>query len=235
MSGHSHVVGTSPQRRSLGWLECRIMKNPQAGQQEVDSLRSGCEQCIACLKELFVIHFEMDPADRLIRPDDEEFVYRLRKVLLHAKAVTGWQFDTDVMHVLAPEFRAADEQIDRIWKKIPDDQLSEYLARKENCMARMKDRFSKTERKILSSYIHPTPQRLLLAKEQGGLGEVDEVRYYYILFVLLGNLVFRYAVSLVFLSQIMNSRREGPIASVLRKMVEAFDSMSPKDCLRVGS
>ena len=35
----------------------------------------------------------------------EELVYRLRKVLVHVKAITNWQLDTEVIHVLAPELR----------------------------------------------------------------------------------------------------------------------------------
>ena len=83
------------------------MRSVQTREEAVDRLRWGCEQCISCLNELVRVHFEMDPADRLIRTDDEEIVYRLRKVLLHVKAITGWQLDTEVMHVLAPELRTA--------------------------------------------------------------------------------------------------------------------------------
>ena len=70
------------------------------------------------LKDLLGVHFEMGPADRAICAGDEEIVYRLRKVLLHVKAIAGWQLDTEVMHVLAPEIRTADEQIDLVWKKL---------------------------------------------------------------------------------------------------------------------
>ena len=47
----------------------------------------------------------MSPADRAISADDKEIVYRLRKVLLHVKAVTSRQLDAKAIHVLAPELR----------------------------------------------------------------------------------------------------------------------------------
>ena len=104
------------------------VKGLNTREDAVERLSSGCEQCISCLKDLLRVHIEMDPADRVICLDDEEIVYRLRKVLLHVKAITGWQLDTEVMHVLAPELRTANEQIDLVWKKLPKEELSEFLA-----------------------------------------------------------------------------------------------------------
>lgn len=208
------------------------MNIPKTTQQAVGYLRSGCEQLTSCLNELIDIHFEMDAPDRSIRPDEEEIVYRLRKILLHTKSVTIWQLNLDIMQVLAPELDAANEQIDIIWKKIPKDQLREFLASDKKNAGEMVRPGSKFREGLLSSYVHPTPQGLLLAKEQGGLGMADEVRYYMNLFILLGDLVFRYGVSLYFLSQLLDGRKEEPIASVMKKISQEFGSISPRDCLR---
>ena len=159
-------------------------------------------------------------------------MYRLRKVLLHVKAITGWQLDTEVMHVLAPELRTADEQIELIWKKLPREQLTEYLADDGKSVVGGRDKLFKSDKEILSSYIHPTPQRLRLGKELGGLGSPDEVRCFVNLFTLLGSLVFRYAVSLAFLSQLLSGRKEGSIASVMMKVKEELGSISQAACLR---
>ena len=75
------------------------MRPVETREEAVHRLRSGCEQCISCLKDLLSVHFDMDAADRVICPDDEAIVYRLRKVLLHVKAITGWELDPEVMHV----------------------------------------------------------------------------------------------------------------------------------------
>ena len=177
----------------------------------------------------------MDPADREICTDDEEIVYRLRKVLLHVKAIVGWQLDTEVMHVLAPEIRTADEQIDLVWKKLPREELSEYLSDDGKSVVGGRDKTFKSGKEILSSYIHPTPQRLILGKELGGLGKPDEVRCFINLFMLLSGLVFRYGVSLGFMSQLLGGRKEGSITAVMSKAAEAMDSISPADYLRFVS
>ena len=187
-------------------------------EEAVDRLRSGYEQCISCLQELIRVQFELDPHDRAIGPDDEEIVYRLRKVLVHTKAITSWQLDTDVMHVLAPEIRAANEQIDMVWKKLPKEELNEYLSDHGRSVVGGRDQLFKPKKEILSSVIHPTPLRLLFGKDLGGLRSPDEVRYFTILFVLLGGLVFRYAVSLGFMSQLQNGRCEASITSVMRSL-----------------
>ena len=208
------------------------MRIPRTTQQAVDLLHSGCEQCLSCLNELIGIHIEMDPVTRLVRLDDEEIVYRLRKVLLHIKSVVSWQLDTEVMHVLAPELRAAEEQIDMIWKKVPKERLKELVPSDGSSEVGMRGGPFQPGKDILSSYVHPAPQRLLLAREHGGLGNVDEVRYYIHLFLLLGNVAFRYAVSLDFLSQILNGAKEGQLVSVIEKLREEFGSLSSEDCFR---
>ncbi len=208
------------------------MRSVQTREEAVDRLRSGSERCISCLNELLHVHFEMDPADRVIRTDDEEIVYRLRKVLLHVKAITGWQLGTEVMHVLAPELRTADEQIDLVWKKLPKEELSAYLSDDGKSVVGGRDRAFKSEKELLSSYIHPTPQRLGLGKALGGLGRPDEVHCLVNLFVSLSGLVFRYGVSLGFMSQLLNGRKEGSIASVLLKVTETMSAISAADCLR---
>ena len=211
------------------------MNSVQTREEAVDRLRSGCEQCITCLKQLTSVHFEMDPYDRAICADDEEIVYRLRKVLLHVKAIAGWQLDTEVTHVLAPEFRTADDQIDLVWKKLPRVELSEYLSDNGKSVVGGRDKSFKSGKEILSSYIHPTPQRLRLGKEWGGLGKPDEVRCFVNLFMLLNRLVFRYGVSLGFMSQILSDGKEGSIAAVMSKAQKAMSSLSPADFLRFVS
>ena len=208
------------------------MKRVQTRAEAVDCLRSGCEQCISCLKDLLFVHLEMDPADRVICTDDEEIVYRLRKVLLHVKAITSWQLDAEVMHVLAPEFRTAGDQIELVWKKLPREELSEHLGNDGKGVVGGRDKLSKSEKDILSSHIHPTPQRLLIGKELGGLGNADEVRCFLNLFMLLNGLVFRYGVSLGFLSRMRSAGKEGPITTAMLKATGAMGSISPADCLR---
>ncbi len=206
------------------------MKGPHTREDAVERLRSGCEQCISCLEDLLRVHFEMDPADRVIYQDDEEIVYRLRKVLLHVKAITGWQLDTEVMHVLAPELRSATEQIDLVWKKLPREELLEFLADDGKSVAGGRDKVFKSGKEILSTYIHPTPQRLIHRKELGGLGRPDEVRCFINLIMSLSGLVFRYGVSLDFMSQLLCDRKDSSIETVMLKVTDVMGSISLADC-----
>ena len=201
------------------------MNSIQTKEEAINRLRSECEQCISYMKELTHAQFEMDPPDRMINQDDEEIVYRLRKVLVHITAITSWELNMEVMHVLAPEIRAADEQIGLVWKKLPKEQLIDYLADDGESVVGGRDQLSKSAKENLSSYIHPTPQRLILGKEMGGLGRPDEVRYFVNLFTLLDGLVFRYAVTLGFLFQTLEGRKEGTIASVLIKVTKELESI----------
>ena len=208
------------------------MRSVETREDAVDRLRSGCEQCLSCLKDLSRVQLEMDPHDRATADAEDEIVYRLRKVLLHVKAMTGWHLDTEVIHVQAPELRAADEQIDQIWKKTPREELSKYLARDGKTVEAGRVTMFKAGKEILSSYVHPTPQRLLLGKELGGLGRTDEVRCFANLLVLLYGLVFRYGISLDLMSQRLSGGNERSIAAAMLKATGAMGSVSMADCFR---
>ena len=211
------------------------MRAPDTRQEAIDFLRSGYEQCRSCLNEVIGIHIDMDAPNRVIQPDDDEIVYRLRKVLLHVKSVVSWQIDTHVLHILAPELRAAEEQIGMIWKKVPRDQLMKLVPEMSVSAVGKHGAYFKTERDILSRFIHPTPQGLLHAREQGGLGNVDEVLYYIHLLLLLNSVAIRYAVSLSFLSQLFSGEKEAEIASVMTRTREVLGCISPADYLRFVS
>ena len=208
------------------------MRSVETRGDAVDRLRSGCEQCLSCLKELSRVQLEMDPHDRAIGAADDEMVYRLRKVLLHVKAITGWHLDTEVIHILAPELRAADEQIDQVWKKVPREELSEYLAKDGKTVRAGRDTMFRAGKEILSLYIHPTPQRLGLGKEVGGLGRPDKVLCFANLLMLLSGLVLRYGISLDFMSQRLSGGNERSIAAAILKASGAVGSASVADCLR---
>ena len=134
-----------------------------------------------------------------------------------------------------PTSRAANEQVEKIWKKMPRKFLADYMEGEDKGIAAEAQRYAKTKQKVVSSYIHPTPQILLLSGEQGGLGKVDEVRYFYHMFLLLGDLIFRYSISLDYLSQFLNGKCEAAITLVLEKIGTEFASISPESCLRAGS
>ena len=189
-------------------------------------LRLACDESIACLKELVDIHFAIDPSDRLIQPTDPDCVYRMRKALLHVKTITAWTLDTDVMHVIAPEIRAAVDEIDDVCEEaLHDLELDDIVEEQASKSARHR---AKTNREATSFYVHPSPQRLLLPKEHGGLGPGDDQRYYTTMLDMLFNLAFRYAVSLAYLSRRLAVDEELPIASMMQRIGAVIVSVTPR-------
>ena len=61
---------------------------------------------------------------------------------------------------------------------------------------------AKMRQELVSSFVHPTPQRLLLPSEKGGFAPASDARYYSTLLGLLVELAFRYAISIAYLSQL---------------------------------
>ena len=123
-------------------------------------LSSACDECIANLDELVGIHLAIDPPNRIIQPTDPDGVYRLRKALLHIKSITSWTIDTEVMHVIAPEIRAAADEVDHVWKEAVEDLELNDIAEEQASKATQQR--AKTNRETTSSYVHPSPQRLRL-------------------------------------------------------------------------
>ena len=167
----------------------------------------------------------IDPSDRLIQSTDPDCVYRLRKALLHVSMLTAWTLDTDVMHVIAPEIRAAVDEIDNVFEEAAHDLGLDDLVQEQAAKTTL--RRAKTNRETTSSYVHPSPQRLLLAKEHGGLGPGDDRRYYTSMLDMLFRLAFRYAVSLAYLSRCMAVGKELPIASMMQRIRAVIDSVTP--------
>ncbi len=197
-------------------------------------LHSACEQCIACLRELSGIHLDIDPPTGAILPNAPHCVYGMRKVLLHVTAIFTWQVDTNVMHVIAPELRAANEQIDGFWDEAVRAMELDFLdgaVGPENRRARA---FAKRRQELVSPFIHPTPARLLLPREDGGLAPASGSRHYYFLIELLADLAFRYAVSTAFLSQLRGADTDQAIVCVIHKIQKAIPAVSPGNSLTLS-
>ena len=182
----------------LGWIASLMIG---LGRREtVDVLRSQCEKCIECLKDLMVLHLGIDSQGKDIEPTDIECVFRLRKVLLHVRAITGCQLETNTLHVIAPEIRCANEQLQKIFKRKPQVLRANYLGDENNSLVEQIRRNGKTIREIVSPFVHPTFQRLLLPVEHGGLDKPKEVACFFNIFGLLMDLSWNYGVSVAHLA-----------------------------------
>ncbi|MCQ3805313.1 MAG: hypothetical protein KTV45_14655 [Acidimicrobiia bacterium] len=113
--------------------------------------------------ELARIHLTVDIPTRVMQTSEPDWVGRLRRVLFHVRAVNYWEVTIDAAHVIAPEIRVAYEQLDAMWEHLP----------KEQCPTQIDfDWWGKeASDDVLAAYTHPTPARLALPTESGGLSE----------------------------------------------------------------
>lgn len=198
---------------------------PPTAMPSADTLHSACDECISCLSDLVGIHLAIDPADRVIQSTDAECVYRLRKALLHVKAITRWMVDTDVMHVIAPEIRAAVDQIDSVLEEVDDDwELGDIIKEQASPTARLR---AKVRRENTSSFVHPSPLGLLFAKESGGLAAGDDSWYYATMLDHLAGLAFRYTLAIEHLSRHRGTDQQSATTSVMRRIGEIMASAKP--------
>ena len=190
-----------------------------------EDLRSACDGLIACLNQLIRIHFTIDTVDRVIQPSAPDGVYRLRKALFHVRAITAWDITIEVMHIMAPEIRAALDQFDEVREetaRVLD--LGNIFEQRESKAARL---WTKMDREFVSSYMHPSPQSLLLPLEEGGLVPGDSQRFYTKVAYSLFQLASGYAVSLGWLSHRLVAGQELAITEVVRRITIVIASVAP--------
>ena len=172
----------------------------QIKQQTAELLLQQCERCIECLNNVIAFHLDIDPPDRIIEADGDEYFYRLRKALLHVSAITGWQIKSELLHVIAPEIRCANKQLEKVLMRMPESFPVTALGDKEGLAAEQIRQRGKALREIVSGFVHPTPQRLLLPIERGGFYETREVPSLAFIVWMLMDLTLNYTVSVAFLS-----------------------------------
>ena len=89
--------------------------------EPIEVQRARCEECRDVLRNLARIHTEIDAPTRRVGADEPDWVFRLRKVCLHAVAITKCEVSVDGVHVMTTELRAAYEQMDAVWKCLPNE------------------------------------------------------------------------------------------------------------------
>lgn len=171
----------------------------------VDECRQVCKGAQAFLGELARIHLTIDEPARRADAGEPQWIFRLRKVLLHVLAVNGWEIGPDVEHVMASELRAAFEQMESVWKELPAD--CRFYEDKDGWWA------NEARNGMMATYDHPTPQSLLLPAGRGGFGQGEERESYGRLASWLAHLAFGYLCGLVYLERELGYRtsRDGSL------------------------
>ena len=166
--------------------------------ESIEKQRARCEEGCEMLRELTRIHLEIDPPKRRIRAEEPDWIFRLRKVCLHAVAITRGELSVDTAHVMATELRAAYVQMDAVWNCVPGEfRLDE-----------MDDGWWAHEARtgLLATYDHPTPLSLAFPLANGGFGDIQDPKSYLRLAVWLGHLGLGYGLALAYLAQVLSAK-----------------------------
>ena len=178
----------------------------------IDKQRAQCERCRDMLRELARIHLEIDAPKRRIGADDPDWIFRLRKVCLHAVAVSRWEVNVESVHAMATELRAAYVQMDAVWKCVPGEfRLDE-----------MDGSWWATEARagLLAIYDHPTPTSLAFPLAEGGFGGIEDPKSYLRIALWLGHLGLGYGLALAYLAQVLGTEGDviSRVAELMRRM-----------------
>ena len=177
----------------------------------ITELRTRCELIRDLLAELANIHWGIDAPTRDMEADEPDWIGRMRKICLHVLAINRWEVGAGVEHVVAPEVRAAYDQMSIVWKHLPPssrlDEVDVGLWAKEAGSG------------MLATYDHPTPQKLMLSAGRGGFSTGESRLAYARLVQWLGGLVLGYGLALVHLSHVLGSEGdiEPRVTSVLQR------------------
>lgn len=163
--------------------------------EPIAAQRARCRRIRDALRNLARIHVDIDAPGRTVDSDEPDWVLRLRKVCLHAVAIAKCEVSADGVHVMTAELRAAYEQMDIVWKWLPDefrfDQDESWWA------SEAKDG--------LAEFNHPTPVSLMLPLARGGFGDLEAPEGYLRLAVWLGRLVCGYGLALAHLARVVGT------------------------------
>ena len=184
------------------------------------ALMSACEGLSDCLRELQALHLDMDGPEGSAVESKGLLSLRLRKAYLHVQSVTSWEIGHHVLHVMAPDMRAAHEQLDPL--VVPElfigDKMKSSGARGGHTSER--DR-------ILKLFCHPTAVTLIYGAGEGGLG-TDSTRELVRLVPLLGELVNAYGLALGMMGDALGHSLQSNIVSVIERAEGQLRSATPE-------
>ncbi len=157
------------------------------------------------------IHLEIDPPNNRITDNDGDRLYRLRKVLFHALMIRDLGGYNDLLHAIAVECRAAQEQLDMLLKK--DLRRSPLLD--------------------LSPYIHPTPILLICPQSTGGLASDHDIRIHAKRLMMLSSFGIGYASALLHIANDFNKNLCPKIADIVFDYSKIGDNLPSAKKLHV--
>lgn len=191
----------------------------------VEEMRAECERCRERVGELAHIHLSIDKPARSIGADEPDWICRLRKICLHARAIDTWEIEAASAHVIAPEVRAAFRQLGAVWESMPQD-FKLYEIDSDWWLKKARDG-------MIAMYDHPTPLGLSLLHMGRGVFPNDEVWASYtqiaswLIFLGVGyGLALSYLAAVMGVKEEMDSRLEAAFALGLDDLVLTARTLS---------
>ena len=178
----------------------------------IDEQRRQCEGSRDKLLDLARIHLEIDAPKRRIGADGPDWIFRLRKVCLHAVALSNWDVSVENVHAMATELRAAYVQIAAVWECLPEEFRRDEI---EGSWWANEARSG-----VLARFDHPTPFQLAHPLSEGGFGEDEDPESYLRMAMWLGQLGFGYGMALAYLAQFLGA--QGDITSRVAATMEGL-------------
>ena len=171
------------------------------------------------LRDLARIHLEIDVPKRRIGADDPDWIFRMRKVCLHAVALSIWDVSVENVHTMATELRAAYVQMAAIWQCLPEEfRLDEIEGSWWANEARSG---------VLAIFDHPTPLNLAYPLTEGGFGEDENPKSYLQMAIWLGQLGVGYGIALSYLAQVLGAQGD-IISRVVAIMAGVGRTVTPR-------
>ena len=163
--------------------------------EPIEVQRGRCEERRDLLRDLTLIHLEIDAPTREVGADEPEWVFRLRKVCLHTIVISACAVDVDGMHTMTTELRAAYEQMAAVWECMPDG--FRFAEEGSWWASEAKDR--------LAEFNHPTVFSLVMPLAHGGFDDAGAPDSYLRLAVWLGRLGCGYGLALGYLAGVLRT------------------------------
>lgn len=167
------------------------MLNRERTHDEAENmLKSGCLRFRGRLRWLNVTHRDVDDFVRGAGSlSGTKYALRLRKVFFHVRAITSCPMDKWALHVMAPDIRAAAEQLEPMVRDhIVDGSDNAALAERRKHFA--------WREKRLAHFSHPTETLLHYPRFAGGLHDASPVLYLTVLHKLVQGLTTDYFMGL---------------------------------------
>ena len=152
-------------------------------------LKSGCLRFRGRLRWLNATHRDVDDFVRGARSlSGTKHALRLRKVYFHVRAIRSCPMDEWALHVMAPDIRAAAEQLEPI--------VRDHIDGSDNAaLSELRKRFAWREEQ-LTRFSHPTETLLRYPRFVGGLHDASPVLYLTVLHKLVQGLTTDYFTGL---------------------------------------